>query len=81
MPGYHMYKEIPCILSEELLNQILREKLGFKNMIVSDYGAIKQAWSVYGYTKNALETASKALKSGVAVDLPKGEIYQTYLVM
>ena len=46
-----MYKEIPCILSEELLNQILREKLGFKNMIVSDYGAIKQAWSVYGYTK------------------------------
>lgn len=63
MPGYHMYKEIPCILSEELLNQILREKLGFKNMIVSDYGAIKQAWSVYGYTKNALETASKALKS------------------
>ena len=40
-------------------------------MIVSDYGAIKQAWSVYGYTKNALETASKALKSGVAVDLPK----------
>ena len=76
MPGYHMYKEIPCILSEELLNQILREKLGFKNMIVSDYGAIKQAWSVYGYTKNALETASKALKSGVAVDLPKGEIYQ-----
>ena len=31
---------------------------------------------MYGYTKNALETASKALKSGVAVDLPKGEIYQ-----
>ena len=37
-----MYKEIPCILSEELLNQILREKLGFKNMIVSDYGAINR---------------------------------------
>ena len=71
MPGYHAYKGTNCVANSEILQDILRDYLGFDGMVVSDYTAIDQ---IPGLESRA-EKAAAAINAGNDVDFPHGANY------
>ena len=66
---------LPATLSEELLTGLLKDKLGFKGVVVSD--ALNMA-GISGYYTNQLETEIESFKAGCDVLLwPSVEIIDT----
>ena len=72
MPGYHAVHGTNCVANSEILQDILRDYVGFDGMVVSDYTAINQ---LPGY-ENAIQKATAAINNGNDVDFPRGENYQ-----
>lgn len=72
MPGYHAVHGTNCVANSEILQDILRDYVGFDGMVVSDYTAINQ---LPGY-ENAIQKAAAAINNGNDVDFPRGENYQ-----
>jgi beta-glucosidase len=75
MPGYHALDGVPCHASPPLLRELLRERLGFSGLVVSDYGAIAQIAHHYRQAADLPSAGSAALAAGVDVDLPFGEAF------
>lgn len=71
MPGYHVFHGNHCAVSQEALDDILRQYVGFDGMVVSDYTAIDQCDE---YPDN-LHRAAAALNAGTDVDFPRGVCY------
>ncbi len=69
MASYNMlYGE--SLLANPYMNQeVLRNKWQYKNLIISDGGAIKNLHLYHGKTKNAVESAALALKTGIDQNL------------
>ncbi len=72
MPGYHWFHGKHCAGSEEALEQILRQYVGFDGLVVSDYTAIDQI----SECEDNLHRAAAALNAGTDVDFPRGEMYK-----
>ena len=72
MPGYHEFHGAHCAASEEALEQILRQYVGFDGMVVSDYTAIDQV----SECEDVLHRAAAAINAGTDVDFPRGECYK-----
>ena len=72
MPGYHAVHGTKCVANSEILNDILRDYLGFDGMVVSDYTAIDQLPGL----DTPLQKAVAAINGGNDVDFPRGENYQ-----
>lgn len=70
MPGYHAVNGTNCAANSRILNDILRDYLGFDGMVVSDYTAIDQ---LPGNSKK--EKAALAINGGTDVDFPDGNCY------
>ncbi len=75
MASYNEIDGIPSHVNRWLLQDILRGEMGFKGAVVSDYFAIKQLIDVHQTTTDPLAASVRALKAGVAFDLPDGESY------
>ncbi len=73
MGGYNCINGEPACGSYHLIQEILREKWGFRGYYVSDCGAIKDFHKNHMITKNERESAALALKSGC--DLNCGAVY------
>ncbi len=71
MPGYHWFHGKHCAGSEEVLEQILRQYVGFDGLVVSDYTAIDQI----SECEDDLHRAAAALNAGTDVDFPRGAMY------
>jgi beta-glucosidase len=69
--------------SRRILTGILRERLGFKGLIVSDYEAILMIHSYHKMTSTLQRAAALALQAGIEVELPTtvcyGELLQQAL--
>ena len=79
MPGYHAVHGVKCVANSEILNDILRDYLGFDGMVVSDYTAINQLpLSSVGEENvdEAVLKAAAAINGGNDVDFPHGDNYQ-----
>ena len=72
MPGYHAVHGTNCVANSEILQDILRDYVGFDGMVVSDYTAIDQIPDL----ESPVEKAAAAINAGCDVDFPKGENYQ-----
>ena len=72
MPGYHDVHGIRCVANDEILNDILRNYLGFDGMVVSDYTAIDQIPAL----ESVVEKAAAAINGGNDVDFPHGANYK-----
>ena len=72
MPGYHAVHGTKCVANSEILQDILRNYLGFDGMVVSDYTAIDQLPDL----ENVVEKAAAAINGGNDVDFPFGANYQ-----
>lgn len=71
MPGYHAMRGMHCSGNKEVLTDILRDYVGFKGMVVSDYTAINQ---ISEYENDKLRAAA-AINAGMDVDFPRGECF------
>ena len=77
MPGYHAMLDVQgdtvnCVANGKILQDILRNYLGFDGMVVSDYTAIEQ---LPGF-ESPMEQAAAAINAGNDVDFPFGANYQ-----
>ncbi|HZL09686.1 MAG TPA: glycoside hydrolase family 3 C-terminal domain-containing protein [Prolixibacteraceae bacterium] len=73
MSAYNRYLGEPCSSSPMLLQQILREKWGFKGYVVSDCDAILDIWHDHKTVKTDAEAAAISAKAGC--DLNCGDTY------
>lgn len=71
MPGYHAVDGIKCVANKHILQDILRDHIGFDGIIVSDYGAIEQIDD----SLNDTQRAAAAINAGNDVDFPEGKSY------
>ena len=85
MPGYHAVHGTKCVANAEILQDILRDYIGFDGMVVSDYTAIDQLPldSEEGTmddektdTATIVLKAAAAINGGNDVDFPFGANYQ-----
>ena len=72
MPGYHAVHGTKCVANSEILQDILRDYVGFDGMVVSDYTAIDQLPDL----ESPVEKAAAAINGGNDVDFPFGANYQ-----
>src|SRR6202163_3891493 len=68
MPAFTDLAGIPLTAHVGLLRGLLRERLGFDGVIVSDYNAIAELMR-HGVAANLTEAATLALKAGVDIDM------------
>ena len=71
MPGYHAVDGVKCVANKHILQDILRDHIGFDGIIVSDYGAIEQI----NDSMNDVQRAAAAINAGNDVDFPEGKSY------
>ena len=80
MPGYHAFNGTNCVANSEILQDILRNYLGFDGMVVSDYTAIDQLPAPEdlsdGKAWTPVEKAAAAINNGNDVDFPLGANYR-----
>ncbi|MDA3928765.1 MAG: glycoside hydrolase family 3 C-terminal domain-containing protein, partial [Prolixibacteraceae bacterium] len=77
MCAYNRYDGEPCCGSGFILNDLLREKLGFKGYVVSDCWALVDFYDGHNVSKGPVEASALALKSGT--DLNCGAVYPNLL--
>ena len=70
MNSYQEIDGIPVGLSYEILTELLRNKLNFKRVVVSDYGTIQTAQLLHRIAPNVNEAAIRAFNAGLEVELP-----------
>ena len=78
MCAYNRYSGEACCGSSDLLQETLREKLGFNGYVVSDCGAIKDIFTNHKIVETDYEAAALAVRSGT--DLNCGSVYDTALI-
>ena len=80
MPGYHAVHGTKCVANSKILNDILRDYIGFDGMVVSDYTAIDQlpleVKSEPSATAPVVLKAAMAINGGNDVDFPYGANYK-----
>lgn len=72
MPGYHDVHGVRCVANSEILQDILRDYVGFDGMVVSDYTAIDQLPDM----EDEVQKAAAAINAGNDVDFPHGANYK-----
>lgn len=79
MPSHNELDGIPAHANEYLLTGILRDELGFKGVVVSDYHDVERLNILHNIVPDNTEAAKAALKAGVNFDLPISTCYKTLL--
>lgn len=77
MTSFNEYDGVPASGSKYLMKDILRTKLGFKGLVVTDYTSINEMVH-HGVAANDAEAGLLAIKAGVDMDM-QGEVYFKYL--
>jgi beta-glucosidase len=75
MNAYHEIDGIPCGISHELLTDLLRNKLQFNGIVVSDYLTIEIACKLHRIASKSTDAAILAIKAGLDVELPRSSGY------
>lgn len=73
MPGHQDFNGVPCHMNTWLLNDILRDELGFDGFIVSDNNDIGRLETMHFIAENRTKAAILGLKAGVDMDLVIGK--------
>jgi len=65
MGAYNRFRGESCSSSQLLLNDILREKWGFKGYVISDMDSVSDIWATHKLEKNAAAASARAIKNGM----------------
>jgi beta-glucosidase len=60
---------IPATASHYLLNDVLRDKMGFKGVVISDFGDVGNLQSAYHVAANFTEAVAKAVNAGIDMSM------------
>ena len=80
MNAYHEIDGVCCSAHRELLTEILRDKWGFRGIVVSDYGSIELLRTWHLVAADRKEAAKMALEAGIDVELNTIECYGAPLI-
>ncbi len=75
MPCYNSIDGEPASVSHRLLTELLRERMGFDGLAVSDYGGISNAHEVQRIGETLGETGLLAMEAGMDMEMPKAAGY------
>jgi beta-xylosidase len=75
MPAYNDIDGVPASGNPELLTRLLRERLGFDGLVVSDYFAVSFLQTQHQVAGSTGEAARVALAAGMDVELPSVRCY------
>lgn len=67
------YSEVegqPMCANKKILNDMLRDDMGFEGLVVSDYNSIRHVISDFKMAENMLEAGKLCLEAGLDVELP-----------
>ena len=77
MSAFNTINRVPCSTNKWLLRKILREKMGFDGVVISDYGAVQET-VVHTASCDKADAAAKALRAGLDLDM-MSDCYLSYL--
>lgn len=77
MTSFNILNGIPSTVNKWLIQEVIRKELGFKGIIISDYGAVEETIT-HGYSANETEAAKNAIIAGIDIDMMSG-IYANHL--
>ena len=75
MNAYHELDGVPCGASREVMVELLRERLGFDGVVVSDYFTLATLVSYHGVAADKGVAAGLGLRAGIDVELPDHDCY------
>ncbi len=75
MPAYSVLNGVPCHANQKLMNNILREKLGFDGVVISDFGAIEMLSYFQRVAEDEKESAKLAISCGIDIEAPNAWAY------
>lgn len=78
MTSFNELDGVPATANHYLLQDLLRDEMGFEGFVVTDYTSINEMVH-HGYAADDRDAAKKAVLAGVDMDL-QGELYYKYLV-
>lgn len=73
MPAHQDFNGVPCHMNEWLINDLLRDELGFDGFIVSDNNDVLRLHTMHKIAENPTEAAKIGLKTGIDMDLVIGK--------
>ncbi len=76
MPAYSVLNGVPCHANQALMNGILREKLGFDGVVISDFGAIEMLSFFQCITEDQKGAAKLAVSCGIDIEAPSAWAYK-----
>lgn len=68
MPAFVSVDRVPCVCNEWLLKDVLRERLGFDGMVISDWDDPRQMM-YHGVAEDLREVAQKCIEAGLDMDM------------
>ena len=71
MPCYNSIDGEPASVSHRLPTELLRERMGFDGLCISDYGGISNAHEVQRIGETIGETGFLAMEAGMDMEMPK----------
>lgn len=77
MTSFNILNGIPATINKWLIQDLLRKELGFKGVVISDYGAIEETIA-HGSSEDEKHAALNAINAGVDIDM-MSRIYANYL--
>ena len=77
MTSFNTVNGIPASVNKWLLQDLLRNELGFKGIVISDYSAIEETIA-HGISKDKKDAALKAITAGVDIDM-MSNVYSNHL--
>ncbi|MBQ7411539.1 MAG: glycoside hydrolase family 3 C-terminal domain-containing protein [Clostridia bacterium] len=75
MPAYSSLNGVPCHSSTHLLNDILRDNLGFEGVVFSDFGAPEMLTYFQCVAENKADATRLCVKCGLDVEAPSAWAY------
>lgn len=78
MPAYSVLNGVPCHASRRLMQEILRDTMGFDGVVIADFGGIGLLNDFHRIAENTDEAGLLAFGVGVDVEAPKPLGYQNF---
>lgn len=76
MTSYSEIDGIPCGANKKIVRELLRKKMGFKGVVVSDGGAVWKLFNTFGIAKDYPEAGLLGIKGGMETEMPVGGAYR-----
>jgi beta-glucosidase len=77
MTAFNSLNDVPCTENKWLLTDVLRNELGFKGFVVSDYNAVEELIN-HGVAADGKQAAELAINAGMDMDM-QSTLYQKHL--